>query len=57
MTVRRNSDVFLHHEGGEVELALGHQLGLFQQSVVRQMDIQRTQIWVLEELPHKVRRA
>jgi hypothetical protein len=27
-------------KGGKVELVLGHQLGLFKQSVVRKMDIQ-----------------
>jgi len=58
-----NADLIIWSTGssrvadGEVEVALGHQLRLFQQSVVRQMDIQCMQIWVLEELTHQVRRA
>src|SRR5262249_56629208 len=37
--------------------ALSHQLGLFEQSVMRKMDIQFLEIGVLEELLHQVRRA
>jgi hypothetical protein len=49
--------VFLHHKGRKVELALGHELGLFQQSVVRQVDIQPPKVFVREELSHEVGRA
>src|SRR5262249_21938134 len=49
--------VFLDHEGSNVEFALRHQLGLFCQSVVRQMDVQPPQIRALKELTHQVCRA
>ncbi len=47
----------MNHKGGNVELALGHQFGLFTQSVVRKTDMQFLEIGILEELPHQVRRA
>ena len=57
MTVREKFRVLLHHEGGKVELALGHQLGLFGQFVVGQTDIQFPKVGVLEELLHEIRGA
>jgi hypothetical protein len=44
--------VLLHHEGREVELALRHELGLFGQLMVGQMDIQLPKVGVRQELLH-----
>ena len=46
--------VLLHHEGGEVELTLGHQLCLLGQLVMGETDVESSQVRVGEQLLHQV---
>ena len=54
MTSPRNSAFLLHHEGGEVELTLGHQPCLLGQLVMGETEVESSQVRVGEQLLHQV---